>query len=108
MCKEKLFAGLLGILFLLLSGCANRQQTADQAEATTDLPAIRQRGELVALTLYSSTSNVYDKIRFREMIREDALLEAIVSVVPCKCRFVHYKVTKRCEFFQSIFQDVKE
>ena len=56
MCKEKLFAGLLGILFLLLSGCANRQQTADHAEATTDLPAIRQRGELVALTLYSSTS----------------------------------------------------
>ncbi len=56
MCKEKLFAGLLGVLFLLLSGCANRQQTADHAEATTDLPAIRQRGELVALTLYSSTS----------------------------------------------------
>lgn len=56
MCKEKLFAGLIGVLFLLLSGCANRQQTADQAEATTDLPAIRQRGELVALTLYSSTS----------------------------------------------------
>ena len=56
MCKEKLFAGLIGVLFLLLSGCANRQQTADRAEATTDLPAIRQRGELVALTLYSSTS----------------------------------------------------
>lgn len=56
MCKEKLFAGLLGVLFLLLSGCVNRQQTADHAEATTDLPAIRQRGELVALTLYSSTS----------------------------------------------------
>lgn len=56
MCKEKLFAGLIGVLFLLLSGCVNRQQTADQAEATTDLPAIRQRGELVALTLYNSTS----------------------------------------------------
>lgn len=56
MCKEKLFAGLLGVLFLLLSGCVNRQQTTDHAEATTDLPAIRQRGELVALTLYSSTS----------------------------------------------------
>ena len=56
MCKEKLFAGLIGVLFLLLFGCVNRQQTADQAEATTDLPAIRQRGELVALTLYSSTS----------------------------------------------------
>lgn len=60
---------------ILLASCARPQPEAQTAAAdSVDLPAIRQRGELTAITLYSSTS--YFQYKMQKMGYEYDLVEA--------------------------------
>ena len=45
-------------LLLLLSGCHSNGQQQEEEECTsvTDLPQLKEKGKLTAVTLYSSTS----------------------------------------------------
>lgn len=58
MLKNYLLKGFFGFLFLLcLWACTTKQSPeAMPSDSSTDLPDILEKGELVALTLYSSTS----------------------------------------------------
>lgn len=57
MYKDWFLKGLVCAVLFCLFDCTGRHRSdADNDNLQTDLPAIRQKGELVALTLYSSTS----------------------------------------------------
>ena len=69
-----------------LSGCGNKQRTSVASEAVGDLQQIKDSGELVVLTLYSSTS--YFNYRGQDMGFQFELSEQFAKSLGVKLRVV--------------------
>lgn len=80
---RKLFIPLMLVLFCCMLGCRNKQHSKVD-EAVRDLPQIKDSGELVVLTLYSSTS--YFIYRGQEMGFQYELSEQFAKSLGLKLR----------------------
>lgn len=80
---RKLFIPFMLVLFCCMLGCRNKQHSKVD-EAVRDLPQIKDSGELVVLTLYSSTS--YFIYRGQEMGFQYELSEQFAKSLGLKLR----------------------